>query len=202
MTNTEILNHLQSKLRDCQAKAQSHFHSYNLPTPPIKFRQMGRCAGQATWKFTKDQFGRFQNTPELSSLEIIINPDYCQNGHWEDMLNNTLPHEYAHILAIFLYGRRLGGGHGRGWKNCMNVLGLKPERCHNYSTEGVKVRKTVQFEYTCSCNQLFYLGKKRHNKIQVGTLLRSGKLHKSTYRCPKCRSPLTFTGKSGVGIRG
>ena len=188
--DTDILNQLETKLLDCVAKAQEVFKKDNLPIPPIKFRRMGKTAGQATWNYEHDGF-RYADRPILDSLIITINQDYCQNGHWEDVLNNTLPHEYAHILAIYLYGRRLGSGHGHGWKNCMRALGLKPERCHSMSLEGVKVRKTFQVEYSCGCDK-HYVGKLRHNKLQNNP--------RYSCSCRKCRQKIVFTGKSGVGL--
>jgi predicted SprT family Zn-dependent metalloprotease len=152
---------------------------------------MGRTAGRANWMWLTNGFvANLKGTEmDVNTAEITINPDYCQNGHWEDILNNTLPHEYAHILAGFIYGRTLGDGHGHGWRVCMNVLGLPAKRCHKYSMEGVKTKVHVKWEYKCNC-RTHYVGKKVHEKIQYG----------APYYCKSCRARIVYQQNFGKGI--
>lgn len=66
---------------------------------------------------------------------ISENPQYIDLAYCflvefpEDMLADTLPHEYAHIIAWNLFQ---DPGHGKGWKHVMRSYGLEPTRCHNY----------------------------------------------------------------------
>lgn len=100
-----------------------------------------------------------------------------------NFLNDTIPHEVAHLVAnaIKAQKRIVEGAHGKTWKRVMSqVYGLNPTRCHQYDTSGVG-RNVKKYRYVCSC-QKFSLGSTRHNKIQNG----------AKYRCKKCKKELAF----------
>ena len=50
--------------------------------------------------------------------------------HTEEMINQILPHELAHIAAWIVYR---DNGHGRGWKAVMATLNIPINRCHTMS---------------------------------------------------------------------
>lgn len=145
----------------------------NIPLPNLRFRQLGRVAGVCRFIFP------------TKTGEVIINPDFFKN-HYDDMLNDTVPHEVAHFAATFIYGRQ-AYNHGGYWKHVMSWLGIpSAERCHEYSLEGVKTR-TVQkpFKYNCRCAGLDHWQTQYiHNKILRGT----------NYRCRKCKTRLVYVG--------
>ncbi len=174
----EIKKAVEDKVLECLLTLQSKLNNPNLPIPPISFKQMGRVAGRARWT-------RNFMTGTATNYVLEINPDYCLNGHFKDMIENTVPHEVAHIVSVFVYGAEHGKGHKSCWKHVMRLMGISnPERCHNYSMDGVKTRgRTVQrFHYTCNCGGLD-VSTTIHNRIQT--------LHR-IYRCRKCKAPIVW----------
>jgi SprT protein len=63
----------------------------------------------------------------------------------EEKLENTLKHEYAHLLAVHRHGRR-GTGHGRAWRQAMADLGIEPKVTHAYDVKRNKARQSVAYE--------------------------------------------------------
>jgi SprT protein len=94
---------------------------------------------------------------------IRINPTIYRN-HPQHVVNETCPHEVAHLVAFDLYGRS-GWGHGRGWKNVMRAIGQKPERCHNLLVQK-DLNKPI---YECSrCKKQAIVGPTAHRRVQGG----------------------------------
>jgi hypothetical protein len=107
------------------------------------------------------------------------------------MLNDTVPHEVAHFISVFVHGRN-GDGHGWLWKSVMSVIGIRSaERCHQYSLEGVKVRNSVTpFKYSCGCKDFTHeLSNTKHTRHQAAV-----SVGRKGYRCRKCKKFLTFNG--------
>lgn len=152
MIDTTIHKRIEDKILDVLLLAQSIYKQpFEIPT--LEYRQMGRVAGKA-WFF---------------NWKVEINPDFLKNGHLEEMINQTLPHELAHLISQKVYGRTLGGGHGRLWKSVMVRLGLPPNRCHDYSLEGVKTRKKAKYPVKCPvCGAQFDVTAKRVEQIRAG----------------------------------
>jgi predicted SprT family Zn-dependent metalloprotease len=63
----------------------------------------------------------------------------------EEAVIETLRHEYAHLLAIFRYGKK-AAGHGKEWKQAMLDLGLEPKIYHRYDVQRNKPRQTVTYQ--------------------------------------------------------
>ena len=151
MIDTTIHKRIEDKILEVLLLAQS---IYNQPfeIPTLEYRQMGQTAGKAWYLAWK----------------IELNPDFLKNGHLEDVINQTLPHELAHLIARKVYGV-LGRGHSRSWKSVMVRLGLRPNRCHNYSLEGVKTRKKAKCPAKCpTCGTQFDITDKRVAQIRAG----------------------------------
>jgi SprT protein len=92
-----------------------------------------------------------------------------------DFINETIPHEVAHILANRYYQSNCG--HKAGWKRVMLLLGKTPSRCHSYDVSNVGRKK---IKYNCPCGESFYVGINLHGKIQNG----------SNHYCTKCKTRL------------
>ena len=152
MIDTTTHKRIEDKILDVLLLAQSIYKQpFDIPT--LEYRQMGRMAGRA-W---------------FLAWKIEINPDFLKNGHLEEMINQTLPHELAHLISQKVYGRIIGGGHGRVWKSVMIRLGLRPDRCHDYSLEGVKTRRKAKFAAKCpTCGEQFDITAKRVEQIRAG----------------------------------
>lgn len=64
----------------------------------------------------------------------------------EEQMQDTLKHEYAHLLAYKRHGRA-GIGHGDPWKQAMIDVGLQPKVRHCYEVQRNSPRQQVG--YTC-----------------------------------------------------
>jgi SprT protein len=98
----------------------------------------------------------------------------------EEFLNDTVPHEMAHLIAYKVYGDTT---HGEGWQKTMIALGYPPTRCHRYQAMDLKRTVTItKHYYTCACKTRFELSQQRHRKM-IATKFRA-------YQCGKCKSYL------------
>lgn len=118
-TRNQMIAVFEEKLFDCLLKFESYYKRA-IPIPKIQLERLGRIYGKAT---------------HANSL-IRMNVDLCIPKFWNEMLNDTLPHEAAHIISPLIYSpnrhgfdKNSGWGHGRAWAECMRVLGLQPKRC-------------------------------------------------------------------------
>lgn len=78
---------------------------------------------------------RFKSTAgriDFATREIEISTAFL-NEHTEQIHNETIPHEVAHMVAWDLFEDT---GHGPDWKMVMVSYGLPPDRCHNMSLSG------------------------------------------------------------------
>jgi SprT protein len=64
----------------------------------------------------------------------------------ETRLEETLLHEYAHLMAYVRKGRK-GVGHGEPWKSAMRELGQEPKVRHKYEVQ----RNAPRQELTYGC---------------------------------------------------
>lgn len=122
-------------------------YGITLPTIDLRFDLRGRSAGQAIRK---------GNTYSIR-LNTNINHDH--------ILNDTIPHELAHIICMYTGWDK---GHGKIWKTICQTLGGTGNRCH--SEEVTLARKVKKFSYTTTCGQVITVSTTRHNKIQNGTV--------------------------------
>jgi SprT protein len=129
--------------------------------PKIEFGIRGRIAGRAFLGQNRIQFNE-----QL----------FCENVQY--FKQNTIGHEFAHLVAFEVYGSE-GSGHGPRWKQVMRDLGLAPNRTHGLNV--TLARATRQFRYICACQKLT-LGVVRHRRFQMGV----------AYRCGKCKKTLAF----------
>lgn len=162
ITTTTVSNEIKARVTDklieCINKIQSRYGK-TVSMPKVIFRQMGLKAGLAN----------------PSSHTIQLNTDYFNNGNCEDMINQTTPHEFAHLVDHILngsqieyYWRQRRSIHGPSWKRIMIVLGCDPDRCHTYNTDGVKIKGGTRHLYTCNCGKEFPLSSTLHNRVQSG----------------------------------
>lgn len=62
-----------------------------------------------------------------------------------ERLENTLAHEYAHLLAVHRHGLK-AGNHGPLWKEAMRDLGYEPSVRHSYEVTRNEPRQRVAYE--------------------------------------------------------
>ena len=84
--------------------------------PKLLWNETGNVAGRAVYG---------PNEVRLNLVYVIT--------QGRDMLEDTLPHEIAHIMAWQLFGAA-GVGHGKEWRECYRMLTKEkePTRCHTY----------------------------------------------------------------------
>ncbi len=138
------------------------------PRPRVEYVRNGASAGRAHYD---------RNTIVLHETLLEENPD--------DMLEHTVGHEVAHLVA-FRIAHHKGCGHGRIWKSVMAHFGLPANRTHGYDLSNAKVRRQRRWIYTCPCDTHF-LTTVRHNRSQEYR-----KRGIELYRCRKCHKSLTF----------
>lgn len=68
---------------------------------------------------------------------ICINPVLFLENR-EDFLDQTIPHEVAHIVADKYYKKDCA--HGNHWKLMMAKIGKPADRCHQYDTSKSKMK--------------------------------------------------------------
>lgn len=118
-----------------------------LPLPVVVFDLRGTTAGQA-WGDSK----------------IRLNVDLLLSEHREHMLNQTVPHEYAHCVVEANWPK--AQSHGREWKWVMSMLGLRPDRTHNMPVKKVR-HHPRNHGYNCAC-RTHYVTNLIHKRIQAG----------------------------------
>ena len=68
----------------------------------------------------------------------------------EEFLIDTVPHEFAHMVAFRVYG---SVGHDNSWRYVAKQLGGITNRCHTYQVAQRKQAKTHQFKCACSVHE-------------------------------------------------
>lgn len=119
-----------------------------VPHIDIRFDLRGRAAGVASargWNYS-----------------MRFNKDMMMNAGWDHLINDTVPHELAHIIC---FANGTDRGHGYNWKRTCQALGGSGERCH---TEAVTYAKGRTFVYTTSTGHTVNLSEVKHRRIQQG----------------------------------
>ncbi|MES1925871.1 SprT-like domain-containing protein [Salinisphaera sp. T31B1] len=135
-----------------------------LPVPDVRFDLKGRAAGQAVFARRSRQ------------IHIRINAALLAS-HPHEMLDDTVPHEVAHVVVFRLYGRR-AKPHGHEWKTLMRAFGVDPAPCHTLPAE--PSRQLKRFRYECGCDEPAWLTSIRHKRARQGT----------DYICRRCGQTL------------
>lgn len=161
LTN-QLIKQLQLALEECYRKAERFFNC-NFKRPQVQFDLKGYNAGTAT---PQKNLLRF-------NAELFVN-------NQQHFLQQTVPHEVAHLVAYQLYGLAIKP-HGKEWQQIMRqVYQLPAERCHHYQ---VARKQTTYYRYQCPCDAEHLLTIRRHNSIKKGV----------KYICKKCKGVLSYT---------
>lgn len=137
--------------------------------PIIKFNLKGTTAGTANPATNTLRFN-------MTALKVA--------GGWEHLLNETVPHEVAHLVQYsncnWPKNRRSNPPHGVYWKKVMMSFGVEPERCHSLDLPKARVQK--KWNYTCRCRS-HQLSTRLHNQIRKGQQKRY---------CRTCKNEVRF----------
>lgn len=144
-----------AKVRECQALARQRFPDFNLMDEdlPIVFVARGNAAGMAKWRKSRDGM----------QFNIEFSIDAIQKD-WDDMVNDTIQHEMAHIVDYAIHGR--SNHHNHVWKRIAHRLGCTGKTTHNIAVQ--KARRSKKYVYVASCGREFEASSVRHKRIQSG----------------------------------
>jgi SprT protein len=146
------IQQVRDRVAQLIARYEAAHPGQKVPAIDIRFDLRGRAAGwagQRGWNY----FMRF-------------NTDMMQNQGWDHMINDTVPHELAHIICFANGSDR---GHGWAWRRTCQWLGGSGERCHR---EAVVYAKGETYVYTTSTGHTVNLSVQRHRRVQSGTVYR------------------------------
>ncbi len=163
MTFDTLFRQADQQTHSLLRQAEKHF-GIECPLSGIRFDLRGKTAGMVVF-------------PGMRKPYIRYNPDLLL-GNRESFLDQTIPHEVAHLVARRLHGSGIRP-HGREWRQLMNFFQADPVRCHNYDMSGIRCRAMRQYSYSCGCRQ-HQLSAIRHKRILNG----------QTYLCRRCGESL------------
>jgi len=138
-------------VRECQANARRLFPAFKLTDEelPIVFVWSGRVAGMA------------KRRKNVYNLEFNIEAIHRDRA---EMVDNTIPHEMAHIVDMYLHGGK--SSHGPRWQSIIQALGGSPERTHDIPL--TKARRSRKYLYQASCGTEIEIGPRHHKAVQTG----------------------------------
>jgi len=167
------LGRCEERLRELREQTAELWPDLDMPKIPVTYNLRGHTAGML----------RLRNG---GLRDLRINGELLQTkAYTDDMVENTLGHEWAHAIQYVKYFAEPWRGsiyrrvHGEWWKQIMQRLGLEPTRCHNYQT--ISARRQRSVEYLCQgCDKVYQFTTRRHNKVLQG----------HSYGCGECRGKL------------
>lgn len=153
------MQQVRTRCAEVVAKAKE-LYGIDMSGVPISFNLRGLCAGRTSAK----RIG----SPVMSSYLVKFNADMLMREASEHVINDTVPHEYAHILS-FIDPIRFGRGHDYVWSKTCQALGGGGATRHQ---EEVVYGTGTTYEYTTSHGNKVRLSDKKHAQVQRGAVLR------------------------------
>lgn len=172
---SELQARTHAALRHWLARANELFAQEagaDFPCPRLAFDLRGRGAGMAVYQPRKRMA-----EPDLIRLNLRLLQE-----HPQEMIEETIPHELAHIVAHRLFGARIKP-HGPQWRAVMLAFGKTPEVQHRMPVE--PSRRLRRYRYFCACPAGVELTSIRHKRARRG----------AAYLCRKCGQRLRWNGE-------
>lgn len=142
---------VRAKCKEVFAKAKTLWPDMNFDSVAVRFDLKGRAAGMACRR--------------ANSYYMRFNAEMMTRDAFDHVLNNTVPHEIAHIVCMM--NPRLGRNHDAGWTRVCRLLGGNGERCHS---EEVVYGKGNTYEYVTDRGHRVRVSSAIHGKIQRGVV--------------------------------
>jgi len=142
---------VRAKCNETFAKAKTLWPDMNFDNVGIRFDLKGRAAGMACRR--------------ANAYHMRFNAEMMTRDAFDHVLNNTVPHEIAHIVCMM--NPRLGRNHDAGWTRVCRLLGGNGERCHS---EDVVYGKGNTYEYVTDRGHRVRVSGAIHQKIQRGVV--------------------------------
>ena len=143
------MEQIRARCREVFARAHQLYPHLNFDHVNIRFDLKGRAAGQAM---------RVRN-----QYTVRFNQDMLTREAFDHMLNDTVPHEIAHIVCFM--DPRLGNNHDSRWAAVCRALGGTGERCHS---EEVIYGRGRTYEYITDRGHRVRIGDRHHTYLQTG----------------------------------
>lgn len=150
--NTERINAIHVKTQEVLAKAKL-LYGVDL-NPIVSFNLRGKTAGMAHCETCKRTFKRI--------YKLRYNADYIDGKHFEDMRDETVPHEIAHLVCFALPHQ--GKNHNAGWARVCRALGGNAKTRHNYEV----IYAGGGWDYLTNRGHKVTISNVRHAKVQAG----------------------------------
>lgn len=159
---------IQSVVNDCLDKAIKTFGRERVPMNiPVVYKTKSFAAGLATVKFNHKLGFR----PEMISCKIDINP-VLLNENIEYVINQTVPHEVAHVVAYSVYSNVISS-HGVEWISIMKLFGCEPDRCHKLNVSAInQIRNRKKYNAECICGELLEISSNQATRMKNGKIYR------------------------------
>lgn len=171
---------MTERTQEVLAKAEALYGVKINPT--IAYDLKGRVAGWAGCKFCA-------LTRQAKSFSLRFNRDIIQGDHFQDMMQNTVAHEVAHLCG-FAKPELGAKGHNTAWKRICIALGGNGARTHSYDVV-VKGR----WDYITDRGNKVSVTKKYHAYVQAGGTLTFkkglGQIHKASVHAPSGQLKVT-----------
>lgn len=145
------------KCKEVVAKCKE-LYGMDLSAVRVSFDLRGRAAGRAQAK----RFGA-----RGDECTVKFNRDMLTREAFDHVLNDTVPHEYAHIVCFMDPSK--GRNHDYGWAKVCRELGGDGARTHK---EKVVYGKGATYEYISSTGKEVRVGERHHAEVQRGGTVR------------------------------
>lgn len=164
VVSIDLQQRIQSVVNGCIDKAIKKFGIDRVPVNiPIVYKTKSVAAGKAHVTFSH----RLGFRPEMIECCININP-VLLNENIEYVVNQTVPHEVAHVVAYSVYSNAIRG-HGVEWSNIMRLFGCEPNRCHKLNVSTInQIRNRKSYNVKCTCGKLLEITSNRATKMKNG----------------------------------
>lgn len=171
MNETERFATVRTKVAEVVAKATSTY-GVDLSNLQTTMNIKGATAGRAHCRICNG----------VKQYKMQFNCDMILNGSFDKIVNDTVPHEVAHLVCFA--NPMLGRQHDRGWQRVCLALGGDGKRCHNEEIEYAH----GSFDYLSDRGHVITVSKIRHQKIQAGmgyTFRGKGRILRTSPFCVK-----------------
>lgn len=146
------IDQIRTRCQQAIARAKE-LYNVDLSKTVIRFDLKGRCAGQAILR--------------KGQTAMRFNSDMLDREAFDHVLNDTVPHEVAHLVCFLR--PELGRNHDAGWQRVCRELGGSGATRHQ---EEVVYGKGRTYEYVTDRGHRVRLGDRHHSVILRGGSVR------------------------------
>lgn len=147
-TRAERMKAVEDKIAAVKALVKQKY-SMDMSDLVVRYDLKGRTAGWAIG----------YRTIRLNTTAI-----YGDEAHFKNMIEDTIPHEIAHIVCH--RNPSLGRKHDYGWASVCRALGGTGKRTHDMTT--IEFARGRTYIYTTTTGKEYGVSERRHRSVQLG----------------------------------